>query len=193
VRNFCINDVCLKEEKKIIISLTSWPKRIFNVATVINSLLNQEIIPDLIELNLCILEFPNKENSLPNDLQFLIKNNKQVEINWVQKNTGVFKKIIPTIKKFYGMNYYLLSVDDDWIYTKKYIKTMIYYIEKYNSDSFCLSKSKVIGNRMIYKSNSFDYDFITKLTDEIINARISDAYIYHYLKKKNYQNINQNI
>ena len=193
MRNFCINDVCLKEEKKIIISLTSWPKRIFNVATVINSLLNQEIIPDLIELNLCILEFPNKENSLPNDLQFLIKNNKQVEINWVQKNTGVFKKIIPTIKKFYGMNYYLLSVDDDWIYTKKYIKTMIYYIEKYNSDSFCLSKSKVIGNRMIYKSNSFDYDFITKLTDEIINARISDAYIYHYLKKKNYQNINQNI
>jgi len=114
----------------------------------------------------------------------LIINNKKVEINWVQKNTGVFKKIIPTIKKFYGMNYYLLSVDDDCIYTKKYIKTMIYYIEKYNSDSFCLSKSKVIGNRMIYKSSSFDYDFITKLTDEIINARISDAYIYYYLKKK---------
>jgi hypothetical protein len=83
------------------------------------------------------------------------------------------------------MNYYLLSVDDDWIYNKKYIKTMINYIERFNSDSFCLSKkSKIIGNRMIYKSESFDYDFITKLTDEIINAKISDAYIYHYLKQK---------
>ena len=117
-------------------------------------------------------------------MKLLIQNNKKIEINWVLKNTGVFKKIIPTIKKFYGLNYYLLSVDDDWIYTKIYIKTMIYYIEKYNSDSFCLSKSNVIGNRMIYNSYSFDYDFITKLTDEIINARISDAYIYHYLKYK---------
>jgi hypothetical protein len=82
------------------------------------------------------------------------------------------------------MNYYLLSVDDDWIYNKEYIKTMLYYIQKYKSDSFCLGKSKVIGNRMIYESNSFDYDFITKLTDEIINLKISDFYIYYYLKNK---------
>ena len=82
------------------------------------------------------------------------------------------------------MNYYLLSVDDDWIYKKTYIKTMIFFIEKYNSDSFCLSKSKVIGNRIIYKSISFDIDFITKLTDDIVNAKISDLYIYYYLKKK---------
>ena len=182
---FLYNEICLKDSKKIIISLTSWPKRIVNVGNVLNSLLNQEIPPDLIELNLCELEFPDKKNNLPNDLKILLKKYKNIEINWVPKNTGVFKKIIPTIEKFYGMNYYLLSVDDDWIYNKKYIKTMINYIERFNSDSFCLSKkSKIIGNRMIYKSESFDYDFITKLTDEIINAKISDAYIYHYLKQK---------
>ena len=182
---FIYNEICLNDEKrKIIVSLTSWTKRIYNVATVINSLLNQEIKPDLIELNLSILEFPNKEINLPNDLNLLIKKNKNVEINWIQKNTGVFKKIIPTIQKFYGMNYYLLSVDDDWIYNKGYIKTMIYNIEKYNSDSFCLGRSKIIGNRIIYKSTAFGYDFITKLTDEIINAKISDLYIYYYLKQK---------
>ena len=182
---FFYNKICLKDEKKkIIVSLTSWPKRIFNVATVINSLLNQKIKPDLIELNLSILEFPKKEKNLPNDLNLLIKKNKIIEINWIQKNTSVFKKIIPTIQKFYGMNYYLLSVDDDWIYTKRYIETMIYNIEKYNSDSFCLGKSKVIGNRMIYKSTAFEYDFITKLTEEIINAKISDFYILYYLKQK---------
>ena len=128
---------------KIIVSLTSWPKRIKNVATVINSLLNQNIEPDLIELNLCIIEFPNKEKDLPNDLINLLFKNKKIEINWVEKNTGVFKKIIPTIKKYYGLNYYLLSVDDDIIYRKDYIELMVYYINKFNSDSFCLTKSKI--------------------------------------------------
>ena len=37
---------------------------------------------------------------------------------------------------------------------------------------------------MISKSIIFEYDFITKLTNEIINTRNSDAYIYHYTKQK---------
>ena len=164
--------------------MTSWPKRINNVPTVINSLLNQTIEPDLIELNLCIKQFPNKEKDLPKELNILLLEKKNIEINWVEKNTGVFKKIIPTIKKFYGLNYYLLSVDDDFIYRQDYIELMIYYIEKFNSDSFCLYSSKVIGNRMIYKSTIFEYDFIEKLTNEIIQTRIDDSYIYHYLLQK---------
>ena len=43
-------------------------------------------------------------------------------------NDGVFKKIIPTIHKYYGNTYYLLSVDDDWIYREDYIEMMINYI-----------------------------------------------------------------
>ena len=179
--NFCCKYL---KKIKIIVSLTSWPKRIKNVATVINSLLNQNIEPDLIELNLCIIEFPNKEKDLPKELNILISKNKKIEINWVEKNTGVFKKIIPTIKKYYGLNYYLLSVDDDFIYRKDYIELMVYNIQKYNSDSFCLTNSQVIGNRMIYKSLIFKNDFIEKLTDEIIETRIDDSYIKYYLMKK---------
>ena len=107
---------------KIIVSMTSWPKRIKNVALVINSLLNQTIEPDLIELNLSINQFPNKEKDLPKELNLLLSKKNKIEINWVEKNTGVFKKIIPTIKKLYGLNYYLLSVDDDIIYRKDYIE-----------------------------------------------------------------------
>jgi len=186
IQYFINENFCNKYLKnlKIIVSMTSWPKRINNVATVINSLLNQNIEPDLIELNLCIIEFPNKEKDLPKELNILMSKNKKIEINWVEKNTGVFKKIIPTIKKFYGLNYYLLSVDDDYIYRKDYIELMVYYIQKYNSDSFCLWKHQVIGNRMIYKSLIFENDFIEKLTDEIIETRISDSYIKYYLMKK---------
>jgi len=71
------------------------------------------------------------------------------------------------------------------IYREGYIELMLYYIEKFNSDSFCLSKDKVIGNRIIYKSLIFKYDFIKKLTYEIIQTKIDDSYIFHYLKKKN--------
>ena len=186
IQYFYNENFCCKYLKnlKIIISLTSWPKRIKNVATVVKSLLNQNIEPDLIELNLCIIEFPNKEKDLPKELNILLSKNKKIEINWVKKNTGVFKKIIPTIQKYYGLNYYLLSVDDDYIYRKDYIELMVYNIKKYNSDSFCLSKYKIIGNRMIYKSLIFEKDFINKLTDKIIETRIDDSYINYYLKKK---------
>lgn len=173
------------DDKKIIVSLTSWPKRICNVATVVKSLLEQDIEPDIVQINLSKEEFKNKEQDFPKDLIELINSNHKVQIEWVDGNDGVFKKIIPTLKKHYGKDYYLFSVDDDWIYRHDYIKMMIEYIENYNSDSFCLSHSKIIGNRMIYKSVVFEKDFWEKLTEEAILTRIDDAYIEHYMRCKN--------
>jgi hypothetical protein len=69
---------------------------------------------------------------------------------------------------------------------------MINNIEKFNADSFSLSKAKVVGSRMIYNSLIFEKDFIEKLTDEIINLRIHDYYIQYYLKKKKKKMINLN-
>ena len=167
----------------IIASMTSWPKRIDNVPTVINSLLNQTLKPDIISLNLSEDEFPNKVYDLPKGLSRLIEeNNENIKIEWVKGNDGVFKKIIPTLKKYYGVEYLLLSVDDDWIYRNDYVKLMVDYINKYNSDSFCLSTSPVVGNRIIYKSSCFEKDFWEKLTQDVISTRIDDAYITHYLK-----------
>ena len=170
--------------KKKIVTLTSWPKRINNVATVVDSLLKQDIKPDIIQINLSQDEFKNKEDNLPKDLLLLLENNPTVHIEWVRGNDGVFKKIIPTLKKYYGEEYYLLSVDDDWIYRYDYIKMMINYLKEYESDSFCLANSNVIGNRMIYKSSIFEKDFWEKLTPEIISTRIDDSYIAHYMRSK---------
>ena len=61
---------------------------------------------------------------------------------------------------------------------------MVNHIEKDKSDAFCLSGSKVIGNKMIYLSSCFDKDFYEDLTQEIINNRISDYYICRYLEVK---------
>ena len=168
----------------IIVSMTSWTKRIGNVATVVQSLLNQDIKPDIIQINLSREEFPHS-SSLPSDLMQLIVHNPEVQIELVDGNDGVFKKIIPTLKKHYGEDYLLLSVDDDWIYRHDYIKMMIEFLEKYDADAFCLFRPLVIGNRMIYKSSCFKSDFWEKLTPEVISTRIDDTYIEHYLHSYN--------
>lgn len=104
-----------RNESMIIVSLTSWPKRICNVATVLKSILNQSVRPNIIQINLSLDEFPEK-NGLPPDLTELLIQNSEIYIEWVNGNDGVFKKIIPTLKKHYGENYLLISIDDDVIY-----------------------------------------------------------------------------
>ena len=89
------------------------------------------------------------------------------------------------LKKHYGEDYYLFSVDDDYIYRHDYIKMMIDFIERYESDSFCLHFPGIIGNRMVYKSTIFEKDFWEKITPEVIATRIDDSYIEHYMRSKN--------
>lgn len=177
--------------KRIIVSFTSWEKRIATISKTIDSILNQIVKPDLIELNLSIEEFPNKMESLPiNICNYINKNNRIIEINWVEgENTRTFKKIIPTLKKFYGEDYFLLSIDDDVVYGENYINLMVSNLHKSNADAYCMyngnGREIVIGNRMIYNSKIFQPDFWLCLNDNIINYAIDDSYIEYYLKCKN--------
>jgi len=165
--------------KRIIVSLTSWNKRIGNVSKVVYSLLKQTVNPDSIEVNLSTEEFPNKENDLPYDLVAML-NEGLIQINWVEKNTGVFKKFIPVLQKYYGEDYYLFTVDDDWYYEDKYIETMLTEL----NDNYVYCPQKVIiGNRTIYRSKIFNEEFWLKLTGEIIETGVDDTYITYYLIK----------
>lgn len=171
--------------RRIIVSLTSWPPRLCNLIECLSTILDQTLMPDKVELNLSLEEFPGREKDLPGELnEFFGQHVDIIEINWVERNTGVFKKIIPTLQKFYGEKYYLMSIDDDKKYRNDYIEMMCKYIEECDCDTFCLSVVKLIGNRMIYKSEIFDEDLWKKLTDEVISCRIDDAYIERFLTKK---------
>ena len=61
---------------------------------------------------------------------------------------------------------------------------MVFYLEQFNADTFCLANAKVIGNRQIYKPGTFEPDFYEKLTKEVIDTRIDDMYIEHYITSK---------
>jgi len=169
-------------EKRVIVSMTSWPKRIGNVAKTIYSLYNQTHKPDSIELNLSIEEFPNKECDLPETLQTLIVNDVVI-INWVQRNTKTFKKMVPVLQKYFGEDYYVLTVDDDLLYSSDYIECMLKKID--DADSYCYYASPVIGNAMIYRSKIFEPECWEKITEDLIETGVSDTYLTYYLKYRN--------
>ena len=53
---------------KVVVTMTSWTKRIGNCAQVIKTVLNNTMKPDAVYLNLSVVEFPNRESNLPKDL-----------------------------------------------------------------------------------------------------------------------------
>lgn len=121
---------------KIIVSLTSWKKRIDNVPLVVESILLNSIKPNLIVLNLSEEEFPEKERELPDAvLDFVGKG--ILEIIWTSGNLKAFKKFIPTMKKY--PTDVIIAIDDDFYYPKDLIET---FIEKHN----CCPDSPISGN-----------------------------------------------
>jgi hypothetical protein len=178
----------MHNNKLIIVSLTSWIKRIDTVSKTIDCLLSQTLLPDAIELNLSLIEFPHKENDFKPLFKTYIEKHKHIlHLNFIEGNTKAFKKIIPTVKKYYGKDYYLLSVDDDCIYSRDYIKIMVEQLNLYNTDFLCMRKEGMAGSRMIYNSTCFTPDFwenFNVLPKEIIDKSVDDSYYLTYLRKK---------
>ena len=116
------------KKNKIIVSFTSWEKRIKNCAHTVDLMKEQTLKPDKIILNLSSDEFKNKEKDLPQDL--IEKQDDIFEINWVKENTKVYKKIIPTMEKY--PNDIIVSIDDDIDYPNNAIETLYACFEEYN-------------------------------------------------------------
>lgn len=107
------------EDVDLIVSLTSFPKRIHNIKYTIHSLFNQSLKPKKIVLYLAEEEFPNKEKDLPQDL--LSFKNWGLEIRWC-KNIRSYKKLIPALKDF--PNEIIVTADDDVYYYEDWLKVL---------------------------------------------------------------------
>ena len=166
------------EPKQIIISLTSWKKRIQNVPMVIQSILTGTKTPDKIVLNLSTDEFSLKDKELPTYLLMLKETNK-IEINWVKENTKAFKKIIPTMKLY--PESIIISIDDDIIYPEFFVEKMV---SKYNEtgniitwwDSKINNIPFVTGDSTLYDTEKLTPFIYEKLTQEIINSNADDIW-----------------
>ena len=130
-------------EERIIVSLTSWYKRIGNVKTVVESLLNQTLPASKILINLCTEDFPNMEEDLPEDLLELVRNNSNVvEIYWFVENYKAWKKHLYALE-IAEDNDLILSADDDHLYPSDHIENM-YVSYCYYGKKFPVTLNKVM-------------------------------------------------
>lgn len=140
--------------KRIIVSMTSYPKRITNVGKAIFFLLTKQTVkPDEIHLWLSTEEFPNKEKNLPLDLQQLLENNAAT-IHWLPKNTYVHKR--HEYFKIAQDNDLVFLIDDDVRYADNLIENVMNVHKKFNNCIVCYNrypKHEYRGRRIIYGPN----------------------------------------
>lgn len=104
-------------KNKIVISLTTYSKRIEEVYLVVESILNQTLKADKIILWLDEVEF--NEEIIPNILKK--QRERGLEIKYCE-NIKSYKKLIPTLKEY--SNEIIITVDDDIIYPIDFIEKL---------------------------------------------------------------------
>lgn len=113
--------------RKIYVSFTSWKKRIHHVCDTLYFLSEQTLQPDKIYLTLSSDEFLNKE--IPEEINYLTEV-LNFEIIWVKENTKAFKKLFPVLHKHKDEDCWIITIDDDVVYDKDFIKTIVDEAEK---------------------------------------------------------------
>ena len=82
----------------IVVTMTSWVKRIENVKSVVESIMNNTVKPDRVYLNLSKTEFDGIE--LPKSLVDYFNSDERLVINWVGgENIKSMKKVFPILKE----------------------------------------------------------------------------------------------
>ncbi len=105
--------------RKIIVSLTSFPDRMYDIHFTIYSLLNQIKKPDMVILYLACNQFPNKEANLPKKLLKFKENG--LTIKWCE-DLKSYKKLIPALVEF--PNDIIVTADDDIYYPNDWLSKL---------------------------------------------------------------------
>lgn len=103
----------------LIVTLTSYPKRISTISETLVSLLNQSIKPEKIILWLAESQFPNREKDLP--IVLLQLRHFCLEIRWC-RDLKSYKKLIPALE--YDRRKIYVTADDDIYYPKNWLKKL---------------------------------------------------------------------
>ena len=124
---------------KIYISISSIPPRQHQLINVIDSLLNNSVLPEKIIINICknYDRYPNQIFDLT--LLEKYKDNELIKINLVDNDYGPITKIVGYLDELLKLedidNKYILTADDDLLYKPNFIEA---FINKNKLDSDCI-------------------------------------------------------
>ncbi len=109
----------------LVVSFTSYPERILTIDKVLESVINQTILPDKIILYLSSCEFKNFDQ-IPN----LKKYEKYgFEIHWCDENLKSHKKWFYALQEY--PNDIIITIDDDILYDSEAFENLLNYYKIY--------------------------------------------------------------
>ena len=108
------------DENGVIISLTSFPQRMYEIHFTLYSLLTQSVKPAKVILWLGEEQFPNREKDIPDKVLKLKENG--LTISW-HKNLRSYTKLIPALKQY--PNNIIVTADDDIYYEKEWLEKLL--------------------------------------------------------------------
>ena len=140
-------------EKNIIISLTTYDKRIFNVYLAIESIMQQTVKPNKIIL---WLSEDFKNVNLP--ITLLNQQNRGLTINYC-KDILSYKKLIPTLKLYNDS--IIITIDDDIIYNYDFIENLINAHKNNPNNIYCyrMHRMKLTKNLLLDKYINWNWDY----------------------------------
>lgn len=166
-------------EEQIIVTLTTWSKRIGNIPVVLDTIFAQTMPPDKVVLNLAY------EEKIPDEIQCYIDSHG-VEV-FRTEDTKVYKKLIPTLFRY--PNDCIISIDDDWLYPKGMIEDFMTIHRQYPKYPISGNRGVAFGLQCHCGCASLTkYEYFGNLLDsidsDIIRNCKSDDIVYTYFANK---------
>ena len=109
------------KQKKVIVSLTSFPAAIPYAKEAITSILTGSALPDKVVLYLTFSQF--EDSKIPTELLTLAKNNPLFEIRNYNEEIRSYRKLIPALKDF--PDAIIVTIDDDVLYHKNMLRDLL--------------------------------------------------------------------
>lgn len=131
-----LNLIRVNKEKPVIISFTTLPKRIQNCKYMLSSILSQTRRVDKICLYIPLKTKKGETYNIPDWMIKLQHDLPLFHIYEIKKDLGPATKVIPPLLR--EKDSYIIYIDDDTIYHKEMIETLVSISNKY--------KNKAIGN-----------------------------------------------
>lgn len=105
--------------EEVIVSLTTFPPRVWQCAVAIESIFRQTVHPGAVLLTLASEEFPGRK--VPWVLKKLVK--RGLQIAWVDENNKSYDKLLTASLKF--PNHAIITIDDDKILNPWFLEEMV--------------------------------------------------------------------
>lgn len=165
--------------EQIIVSLTTWSARINNIPVVLDTIFAQSLLPDKIVLNLAYNEV------IPANVQTYI-NNHDIDI-YRTEDTKVYKKFLPTLKRF--KDACIINIDDDLLYPNTMIEDFWETHLRYPNHPICGNHMFLFG-RMCHCGEAsltkYEYfgDYLNYIDWDIMRNCTSSDLVFTYFATK---------